>query len=184
MNSYLVLKNQLFTHEQYSIVPIRFEDRFSIMKWRNEQIYHLRQIRSITFQEQDIYFNTVIANLFNKKFPNQILFSFLKNEECVGYGGLVHINWNDKNAEVSFLINTELENEYFSIFWLIFLDLLKKVAFDDLAFHKLFVYAYDLRPHLYKILESSGYLFEARLNEHILYNGIYKDVVIYSLINK
>jgi hypothetical protein len=34
-----------------------------------------------------------------------LLFSFLKNGECIGYGGLVHINWIDQNAEISFMID-------------------------------------------------------------------------------
>ena len=44
-NSYKVLKNNFFFHfNDFSLVPIRLEDRFEIMKWRNEQIFHLRQI--------------------------------------------------------------------------------------------------------------------------------------------
>ena len=40
MNSYKVLNKQIFISDKYSLVPIRFEDRYNIMKWRNEQIYH------------------------------------------------------------------------------------------------------------------------------------------------
>ena len=38
MNSYKALNLQEFTVENFSIVPIRFEDRMDILKWRNEQI--------------------------------------------------------------------------------------------------------------------------------------------------
>ena len=37
-----LIKNK-FLNGDYKIVPIRFEDRLDIMKWRNEQLYHLRQ---------------------------------------------------------------------------------------------------------------------------------------------
>ena len=98
MNYYKVLNKQVFYKDIYSIVPIRMEDRFDIIKWRNEQIYHLRQHKELTVENQENYFNEVISKLFEKEQPNQILFSFLENKICVGYGGLVNINWIDKNA--------------------------------------------------------------------------------------
>jgi hypothetical protein len=76
MNTYKALNKQVYTLDEYSLVPIRMEDRYSIMQWRNEQIYHLRQIEPITKIGQDIYFESVVANLFNEEQPNQILFSY------------------------------------------------------------------------------------------------------------
>ncbi len=184
MKSYSVLKKQIYSEEIYSIVPIRYEDRFDIMKWRNEQIYHLRQNKLLTKEAQEYYFSSVIASLFLQEKPNQILFSFLENEKCIGYGGLVHINWIDKNAEVSFIMDTAFENQHFYKYWNIFLKLLREVAFHELNFHKTYVYAFDLRPHLYGALEKSGYFFDARLLGHCEYNGQFKDVIIYSLLNK
>lgn len=184
MNLYKVLDKQSFIKGRYSLVPIRFEDRHAIMKWRNEQIYHLRQAKPLTKEDQDAYFENVVAKLFDQDQPNQILFSFLENDVCIGYGGLVHINWIDKNAEVSFIMNTDLEKEYFSDYWKAYLNILKEVAFESLNLHKTYVYAFDLRPHLYDALEKSGYFFDCRLNEHCFYNNEFKDVVIYSQINK
>ena len=57
MNKYKALINkQEFAFENYSIVPIRFEDRMDILKWRNEQIYHLRQEKPLTENDQNNYF--------------------------------------------------------------------------------------------------------------------------------
>jgi hypothetical protein len=92
---YKVLHKQQFSVGNFSIVPIRFDDRHVIMKWRNEQLYHLRQQKPLTVEDQDTYFNTVVSKLFDQEQPNQILFSFLENGICIGYGGLVHINWID-----------------------------------------------------------------------------------------
>ena len=123
-NTYKVLKTQNYAAGEYSIVPIRMEDRYLIMQWRNEQIYHLRQSKPLTEQEQDNYFNTVVAGLFEQIQPDQILFSYLEGEKCIGYGGLVHINWIDKNAEISFIINSDLENTFFDLHWTNFLKLI------------------------------------------------------------
>jgi hypothetical protein len=135
MNSYKALNKQEFTIGDFSIVPIQFEDRMDILKWRNEQIYHLRQDRLLTVDDQDYYFNSVVSKLFEQDKPNQILFSFLENGICIGYGGLVHINWTDENAEISFIMNTSLEQYNFNVNWTNFLNLIEKVAFEELKFH-------------------------------------------------
>ena len=184
MKSYKILNNQDFSIDEFSIVPIRDSDKFDIMNWRNDQIYHLRQSKLRKKKDQKKYFENVISKIFIQEKPDQILFSFLNKDKCVGYGGLVHINWIDKHAEISFIMKTELENMFFKKYWTIFLDLIEKVAFNELSLRKIFIYAFDLREHLYKVLENSNYRFEARLVDHHLFNDEFIDVVIYSKINK
>ena len=183
MRTYQCLNISTFQKDDFSLVPIRDEDQFLIMKWRNEQIYHLRQEKPLTEADQKNYFETVVSELFRQSHPKQVLFSLLENDECIGYGGLVHINWVDKHAEVSFIMNTSLETDRFSEIWTIYLNLLSEIAFNQLQFHKFFTYAYDLRPHLYPVLEKSGFKQEARLKDHCFFNGQYKDVLIHSLWN-
>lgn len=207
MPQYTCLQHQEQHIGDYSIVPLRYEDRFSIMKWRNEQIYHLRQARPLTEDDQQRYFDNVVSKLYDNPNPDQILFSYLENRRssessesfdshcrvasevddvkgvCIGYGGLVHINWIDHNGEISFIMDTRLEKEHFAEHWSNYLTMLKAVAFDDLGLHKIYTYAFDLRPHLYTMLEANGYQREATLKEHCLFNGEYKDVVLHSLWN-
>ena len=182
MRCYKVLTKQTFRAENYSLVPLRHEDRHDIMQWRNEQLYHLRQTKPLTTEDQDRYFTTVVAGLFEQEQPSQLLFSYLEGERCIGYGGLVHINWHDKNAEISFIMATELEEEFFEFHWKTYLGLIEQVASQELALHKIYTYAFDLRPHLYVALENSGYSREARLKEHCYYDGVYKDVLIHTKI--
>lgn len=181
---YKALERQIFSFAEFTIIPIKFEHRFDIMKWRNEQMYHLRQTKLLTEEDQNDYFVNVIDKLFDQNLPNQILFSYLKNDTCIGYGGLVHINWVDKHAEISFIMDTKLEKGFFKYHWSNYLKLIEEVAFKELKLHKLFVYAFDLRPHLYATLEENNYFLDARLNHHCLFNGDYLDVVIYSKINE
>jgi len=183
MNRYKSLKSQVFEKNNYKIVPIRCEDRFDIMNWRNEQMYHLRQNSLLTTKEQDIYFKKVVNKLFEKETPNQILFSYLKDGKCIGYGGLVHINWIDKNAEISFVLNTNLESNEFSFHWSNYLGLIEQVAFKELFLHKIFTYAFDLRPHLYPILEHENYKNTAILNEHCFFEDTFIDVYIHEKKN-
>ncbi|MHB9140344.1 MAG: GNAT family N-acetyltransferase [Paludibacter sp.] len=184
MNFYKILNKQIFSSGNYSLVPIRMEDRFDIMKWRNEQIYHLRQSEPLTEEMQNIYFANVVSKLFEQDKPSQLLFSYLENGKCIGYGGLVHINWIDRNAEISFIMDTSRERTEFHKHWGIYLELLEQIAFDELCLHKIYTYAFDLRPHLYEAIEAKGYTKEAILKEHCLFDGVYKDVMIHSKINQ
>lgn len=184
MKTYKALDKQVFTFREYSIVPIRSEDRYKIMRWRNEQMYHLRQNTPLTKEQQDLYFDSVVSKLFAEACPGQILFSYLEGKECIGYGGLVHINWLDCNAEISFIMKTELEEREFNKHWDIYLKLIEEVAFEELKLHKLHTYAFDLRPKIYEVLEAANYKLEAVLKEHSFFNNKYIDVVIHSKFNK
>lgn len=180
---YKALNKQVYKSGNQKITPLRYEDRLDIMKWRNEQIYHLRQNQPLTEIDQNNYFKDVVKAQFSQKRPNNILFSFLENDVCIGYGGLVHINWTDKNAEISFIMDTSLEENYFQEYWTCFLGLIEKVAFVDLKLHKIFTYAYDIRPNLFKVLLQASYFEECRLIEHCFFEDNFIDVLIHSKIN-
>jgi len=143
----------------------------------------LRQNKPLTTEDQDKYFNEVVAKLFEQEQPGQILFSYLEQDKCIGYGGLVHINWVDKNAEVSFIMDTGKEKNEFHKHWSIYLDLIEKVAFNHLNLHKIYTYAFDLRPHLYEVLENNAYNKEAVIKGHAFFEGKFIDVIIHSKTN-
>ena len=180
---YSFLSKTQWVYNSYTIEAIRDEDKYLIMKWRNEQLFHLRQSEPLTVQQQENYFQDVVARLFEETKPNQILFSYLKDNVCFGYGGLVHINWQDKNAEISFVMNTSLEKNEFEIHWQNFLRLIQQIAFEELDLHKIYTYAFDLRPRLYNALSNEGFKKEAVLVDHVFYNNKYVDVLIHSKIN-
>ncbi|WP_169630231.1 GNAT family N-acetyltransferase [Flavobacterium humi] len=183
MRIYKCLHTNIFRNDLFHIEPLRDEDKYAILEIRNEQLYHLRQSQPLTAAQQENYFATVVSGLFETEKPNQLLFSFFHQGEFVGYGGLVHINWIDKNAEISFVMKTAMEQGFFASFWSNYLQLIEKMAFEELKFHKIFTYAFDLRPHLYEVLLSCGFKQDARLKEHCYFDGKYLDVVIHSKIN-
>jgi RimJ/RimL family protein N-acetyltransferase len=182
LQNYKCLSEREFVFEKHKLIPIRFEDRHLIREWRNQQIAILRQKEPLTAEKQNTYFEQVVAKLFEEERPPQLLFSFLEHGKLVGYGGLVHIDWESRNAEVSFLTSPERAKDVqqFVQDWMIFLKILKKIASHELNFVKIYTYAYDLRPHLYKPLTSSGFVEEARLKHHINVDGKFVDVLIHS----
>jgi RimJ/RimL family protein N-acetyltransferase len=124
----------------------------------------------------------VVDKLFGQDQPNQLLFSFLEDETLVGYGGLVHIDWENKNAEISFLTRSDRSNrvDQFISDWKNFLEILKGISAHELDFIKIYTYAYDVRPHLYQALVESNFVEEARLKYQVSIKDNPCDVLIHS----
>ncbi len=177
---YKCLSDSEYSQGIYTLGSIRDEDKNLIMQWRNEQIDILRQKEVLTPQMQEWYFTNIVDKLFEQEKPNQLLFSFFENKECIGYGGLVHIDWESRNAELSFLTSPERAVSTFATDWSFFLNLIKRVAYLELDFFKIYTYAYDIRPQLYEILKKNGFVEEARLKNHISINNKFYDVLIHS----
>lgn len=184
MNRYKILKKQNFIFQNYKLVPIREEDMQLIKNWRNDQIGVLRQEEPITKEQQINYYNQVIKKSFSEEKPVLMLFSFLYDDSCIGYGGLTNIDWNIKNAELSFLVDTNrtsdpkmYENDFTS-----FLHLIFELAFDELNFTRIFTETYDIRPAHISILEKNGFRLEERLKQHKRINDILVDVLIHSCV--
>lgn len=155
----------------------------SIMKWRNEQMYHLRQNQRLTKQSQENYFRNTVMALFSQLEPDQLLFSYLEKGVCIGYGGLVHINRENSSAEVSFIMKTELETNEFEKHWTNFIKLITILAFNELRLKKIFTFAYDIRPHLYSVLEKNRFELKSRLKDQIEIEGEPVDVLIHERKN-
>jgi RimJ/RimL family protein N-acetyltransferase len=57
-------------------------------------------------------------------------------------------------------------------------------AFDMLSLHKIYTYAFDLRPQLYNALDKANFKEDARLNQHAIFEEKAIDVLIHSKINQ
>lgn len=178
--TYKNLNQQKFELDQFWIQPIRFKSHQEIMNWRNDQIKFLRQKEKLTKPDQVQYFDTVIRKLYEVKQPDQLLYNFYHEQSLIGYGGLVHIDWQNRNAEISFILDTRLNNvESYLEKFPVFLRLIENVA-SELKFHKIFTYGYDIAAYRFEPLEKLGYQLEARLIDHISIENDLYDVRIYS----
>lgn len=186
MRNYKCLTKNTFKSGAYSLIPLRDEDKYAIMQWRNQQLDILRQKQLLTEEQQEKYFASVVNELFNQEKPQQLLFSFLKDDILIGYGGLVHIDWESKNGEISFLTETKRNSDktQFLTDFSVYLEILKEIANSQLNFIKIYTYAYDIRPYLYDVLLKNNFLEEARLKNHIIVNHKNYDVLIHSFFLK
>jgi len=186
MNTYKAIDQQTFTNGDYSIIPIRMVDRSSIMVWRNAQLDILRQGYKLTEEDQKRYFIEVIEPLFNQDYPNQLLFSYLKDLKLIGYGGLVNISWIDKRAEMSFLVdNLRAKNKVqYKEDMIHFIKLIKQLCFNILKFNRLFTETYAFREYHISILESEGFRKEGIMRQHVIYKDKFIDSIIHSILKK
>jgi hypothetical protein len=188
LRAYKCLSQQVFKSGNYRLIPIRDEDKYEIMKWRNEQINILRQKEYLTSEKQELYFSKVVDRLFDQERPDQLLFGLLENDILIGYGGLVHIDWESKNAEMSFITATErTTNEVlFKRDFKTYLILILSIAFDFLKFIKVHTTFYEINErNLYKsIIEEFDFIQEAKLKRHILVNEKIVNVLMYSCFSK
>ena len=67
--------------------------------------------------------------------------------------------------------------------WNTYLDFLIKISFDELQFHKIYTYAYNIRNYYFEVMYDKGFVKEAELKDHVFINGKLKDVLILSKFN-
>lgn len=170
LKNYKILKNKVFKKDNFKLCAISLEDIEKIRIWRNQQLDNLRQQRKILKKEQIKYYKENIFEEFSKKNPKNIIFSLKQNSILIGYGGLVHISWINFRAEVSFVLNTQIENDKKKkfIYFQIFLDLIRELAFNHINLKKITTETYSFRNKEIHFLEKYGFK-----REGILKNNIY-----------
>ncbi len=167
----------------YSLRCLQDHDIEPIRLWRNEQMTVLRQREKLTNEQQNNYFATCVWPSMVKMNPEQILFALEKNQQFIGYGGLVHISWPDKRAEISFLVAPERAKDP-SIYeedMLHFFAMIKQAGFTELGFEKLYTETYSSRVEHIKLLEKSGMVLEACLKKHVLIGANRLDSLIHAV---
>ncbi len=171
-----------FTAEfrNYKISSIRMDDAMPIMHWRNEQISALRQETPLTEAEQQQYFRDVVEPSFEQKEPELVLVRYTLQDTLIGYGGLVHIDWETRSGEVSFLLKTNRTKDMYKYGMEcgIFMQLLKKCAFEAMNMNRIHTESYAHRPWHVRAIEASGFRRETVLKQHALVDGEKVDAII------
>ena len=181
---YSFLASNKFCLDEYCLVPFMEQEMELIRKWRNEQIDYLRQNKPLTKDEQSKYYHQVIKKSFYEKKPEMILFSFILKNNCIGYGGFVHIDWNLKKAELSFVLDTNRTEklETYKKEFSIFLKIILNIGFKQILFHKIFTETFDIRPNTILVLEKAGFVLENRLSSKNYINGSYVDSLFHRIL--
>lgn len=158
---------------------IKKEHLESIKNWRNKQRDVLRQVKILTDEDQKKWWLKI------QKDKTQKLFAILADKKFVGYCGLTNIDYNNKRAEISFLVDlgiAEDEKKYREYF-LSVLDWLRQYGFNKMKLNKIFVETFEFRKNHVKILEKFGFKKEATLKKQYFKKGKFYDSIIHSIFS-
>lgn len=167
MHKYKILKKHKYNLENYYLNHIKEDDIEKIRIWRNEQINILRQDKYITHDEQIKYYSSNVWNEYENDCPDKILMAFNKDNHLIGYGGLVHIDWNSKIGEMSFLLKTSIaknENKY-NVKMTKFISILQSIAFEELKMNSISTETYSSRKSHILILEKNNFKLNKKIGE-------------------
>jgi len=181
---YDLLGPEPLTQDGYSISSIQPEDAEEIRCWRNEQMSALRQSRALSKEDQVAYFNDVVRHEFNQTSPRQVLVRFCLDEKLIGYGGIVHLDWENSRGEVSFLLATQrtLNPQAYQRELGVFFNLIKRLGFCELGLNKLTTEAYAHREYHVRAIEEAGFLREGTLRQHVKIEGQWVDAIVASCL--
>lgn len=164
--------------------PIKKENIFLILKWRNEQLDVLRQKKRITCMEQVRWFDGL------KKDRNQKLFAIFEKagprDNFIGYCGLTHIDYLNRRAEISFLVDTNRTKigSLYMMDMLSALSFLAGYAFLKLRLKRIFTETYEFRKKHIKILEEFGLKKEGVLHSHVFLKGKYYNSLMHYMLRE
>jgi len=165
------------------ITKLRKQDIFKIMRWRNNQINILRQNTKLTRQDQIKYYNKIKKDSKKNK-PKNMLFSIINSNDqnCIGYGGLVNIDWQNKKAEMSFLLDTKIirKDDQYNLYFNSFIKLIKK-EFFKVKLNRLFTETFLFRKKHIKVLEKNNFVKEGILRKNT-FKKKYIDSIIHSIV--
>jgi len=160
------IQNILINENYYSWLTLK--DIEFLRVWRNQQKNILRQDNNINKKDQKKYFvNFYKKNCFSKK-PLNIIFAIKEKQRLIGYGGLVNISWQNKRAEVSFLLNTSIakNKKKYEFYFKNFFSFISKVSFKKLKLNKIFTETFIFRKNHIKLLNKVGFKKEGFFKNH------------------
>jgi RimJ/RimL family protein N-acetyltransferase len=159
----------------------------SDMEWirvlRNGQTSVLRQKNQITPNQQITYYKNEIAPDFDSYNPKSVLFTFWLKGKIFGYGGFVHIDWNIRSAEISFLIQPEWNDSgRFERVFLDFQAFLARIGALEMGLTELTSEAFEIpeRSQVIGLLERAGFAVSGKVPNSIFHDGDYVDSVLHS----
>lgn len=183
---YVVMPRPHLSDGEIEVRAVQPADIEAIRQWRNAQMDVLRQTAPIAPEEQECYFASHVWPEMTRTEPAQILLAIEHGGVLIGYGGLVHISWPNRRAEISFLLAPVLENnvEAREAIFAGFLDLVQELAFADLGLRRIFTETFAHRSRHISTLEASGFMREGCLREHVLIDGIPANSIIHGLLSR
>lgn len=157
-------------NKEYSLDELKPQDWESIRSWRNAQLSILRQNSPLSFEEQQSYWKKLSGlSLLESR---TLCFSYKQKGQTIGYGGLVHIDFEKSSGEVSTLLDPIFAepSPLFLKLSSIFLELTQNFA-QDLGLQVLTAEIFDHRIEMIRLFHKLGFEVKDYLPKRKQYNN-------------
>ncbi len=183
-DDYRCMPRARLSDDRITVEALRAKHIEPIRRWRNAQMDILRQNEPITKEAQIAYYAREVWPDKARATPKNILLTVSSDNAVIGYGGLVHIVWAHKRAEVSFLLDPEPHRDDADIADLYgrFLRLMQVFAFQDLGLARLTSEMAAIRTLHEKVIERSGFVREGVMRDHVIIHGRPTDAIIHGCL--
>ena len=158
-------------------------DLAQIKKWRNEQQSICRYWKQLTDDNQEDWYFT-----YSDKDSREVIFA-IRTEwvsdmlKLIGYCGLVYIDWLNRRAEYSILVDLNYHSNYDEIFQKT-TDFIVDYGFNSLNLNKITTETFSHRTHQIELLEKYGFERQGVLKDHIYKDGKYWDSHLHAIFRK
>lgn len=181
--SKIILNIIFFNCMTYTYSNIEHDHIFKIKDMRNQQMEVLRQTKELTDKDQENWYNNIILPSYKSK-SKTLNFAILFDNELIGYGGLVNIDYINNKAEISFLVQKQraLDKKLYEKDFNNFLRFVIKYSYENLHLNRLWTETYEFRGFHISILEKNKFRREGLLKQSILVEGKYLNSIIHGII--
>jgi RimJ/RimL family protein N-acetyltransferase len=181
---YRVMPRPALSDGALTIRAVEPADIEAIRQWRNAQLDVLRQSAPISRADQIAYYARSIWPDKSVCRPRNLLLTYLLEDRPIGYGGLVHLNWEHRRGELSFLLDPEIETDLDrrTRLWSAFIALIKEFAFVDIGLNRISTETYAFRARHIETLEDGGFKPEGRLREQVWIDGEPVDSLVHGCL--
>lgn len=156
---------------------------------RKKYLEFIRQVRNDSQINKYLFTNVYISKEEQERWykqrylkdKNYLIFIACDNQTPIGYGQIVHIDNLNYSCELGFCIKPEFQGKGYGK---ALVDKLVKHAFKILKMHRIYLEVFADNEKALKLYEKYGFKKEGILRDKILKNGVFKDVLIMSIINE
>ena len=168
---------------QLKFTSLEKDDLAQIKKWRNEQQSICRYWKPLTDDNQEDWYFT-----YSDKDAREVIFAIRYtlddgSDVLIGYTGLVYIDWLNRRAEYSILVDLNYHSNYDEIFQKT-TDFIVDYGFNSLNLNKITTETFSHRTHQIELLEKYGFERQGVLKDHIYKDGKYWDSHLHAIFRK
>tara|TARA_A100001037_G_scaffold239144_1_gene218666 strand:+ start:1782 stop:2294 length:513 start_codon:yes stop_codon:yes gene_type:complete len=164
--------------KKFELKNIKKQDLKTIIRWRNDSriIKFNTQFFLLNMEYQKKWFKEISA----KKSKNK-MFIFKYGNEIVGIGGLIHVDYENKNADIAIILGeSKIRGKGFGTKAL---EMLVEYGFKKMKLHRIGADIFEYNKISLRLFEKLKFKKELEMKDYLWRDGRWWKVYTYSRIN-